>query len=144
MWNSISNFDRMFMTPNVLHRRMASMMNHQQAQCSRAVGENDVAMNLYDDETSFRLVALIPGVAKDDVEIQIKGRHLELSASRSVKVPEGYKEHGRQRAPLVSKRSCKLPVDVQADHVTATLESGVLTLIIPKVEKVAATKIVIQ
>lgn len=144
MWNSISDFDRMFMTPNVLHRRIAPMLNNYGETGESRTNGHDVAVNLYDDETSFRLIALVPGVSKENVEIQINGRNLFLKATSSSNVPEKYTARNKQRMQVMTNRNFRLPTDVETDNVEATLEDGVLTLIIPKAEKTQPITIAIH
>lgn len=144
MWNSLSDFDRMFVNPKIVHRQMTSILNSHRAKSLCGKGEYQTAVNLYDDENHFRLIALVPGVVKEDIDIQIEGQNLFLATTLSNTVPEGYRLRDKQRPQEVSKRTFKLPVDIDKDKVTATLENGVLTLIIPKAESVQPTKIAIS
>jgi HSP20 family protein len=73
----------------------------------------------------------LPGVKQDDVDIEVNGR--ELTVSGEVKEKE--------RAGILRRRTRKvgefsytvsLPMEIDADSVSADLDSGVLTIRVPK------------
>lgn len=90
--------------------------------------------NLTDLGQQFVLVAELPGVEKEDLQVKIQGRYLELSGVSTPDVPEGYSAHRRERKTAEFTRSFTLPADVEEEAVTAQLRNGLLTITLPKAE----------
>jgi HSP20 family protein len=80
--------------------------------------------------------AELPGVNKDQVNIQLQDRELVISGE----IPEPEDGNGHRRRHRSSRRTGRfelrtyLPGDVNADAVTAQLSDGVLTVTVPKAE----------
>ena len=76
----------------------------------------------------------LPGVKKDDVDIEIAGRRLAVRGERKEKERAGIL---RRRERVVGRFSYEvtLPGDVQDDGVEAHLNEGVLTLRVPKPDR---------
>jgi HSP20 family protein len=101
-------------------------------------------MNLYDNGENFQVVAEIPGFSKDELDIKSQGNYLELSGTRKADTPVGYKARRVERGVTSFTRSFTLPADVDADHITATLKDGLLTMVLPKTEKSKPKQITIR
>lgn len=86
-------------------------------------------------ETAYLVRYEIPGVKKDHVTLQIEGRELSVKVQRKLKNSEEF---------VTQDSQLKLSEWVQVDAITATLEDGILTLTVPKVEKSAPKVIQIQ
>ncbi|KAJ3269694.1 hypothetical protein HDV01_001122 [Terramyces sp. JEL0728] len=82
-------------------------------------------------ETSKNYVvkADVPGYKKDQINISVKGSMLNLSGEKIEKDSDSY--HIRERVDKFSK-SISLPYSVPRDQITATLNDGVLELVMPK------------
>ncbi len=87
--------------------------------------------DLEETDDAFLLELELPGVAKDDVEVEVAGRRVTVSGER--------KE--RQRVGILRRRTrsvgrfhyeVTLPGDVEEDQVTAAMDAGVLTVRVPK------------
>ena len=83
----------------------------------------------------FTLVAEVPGIAKSDLDIQVKGRTVRLSGSKSVKYPEKSSVHRRERLQGRFDRSMTLPIEVDHDRVSAECHDGVLIISLPRAER---------
>lgn len=88
--------------------------------------------NLWDEGEALALELGVPGVQLEDIEINAHGDTLHVSGVRRVKAPEGYATHRRERSGLRFARSIALPVQVELDKATATLDNGILTVRLPK------------
>ncbi|KAK8563825.1 hypothetical protein V6N13_005948 [Hibiscus sabdariffa] len=80
----------------------------------------------------------LPGIRKEQVKVEIQeGRVLQLSGERNVDKEEEKNEtwHRVERGHGKFLRRFRLPENAKADEVKATMENGVLTLTIPKVEE---------
>ncbi len=101
--------------------------------------------NLYDSENQLQLLAAVPGLGKDELNIKIQGNYLEISGTRKADRPEGYSAHRLERGgESFFSRSYTLPVDINIDKVEAKLKDGILTLTLPKAEIAKAKKITIS
>lgn len=119
--------DRAFGWVNDLHRHLdRALAQGGLNDVPRAEGLGFLAT--HETEGDVFLRADLPGVKQADVDIQLEGDVLTLSARRAVTVPEGYRPHLQERRPFEFTRSLKLPAQVDPDKVKATFEAGVLTL----------------
>lgn len=100
--------------------------------------------NLSDTGDNLELLAELPGVAKEDLQIKIQGNYLQINGSRKTEAPEGFKTHRNERSAGTFSRSFTLPYEVDASKVEATLKDGLLTLVLPKAETAKPRQITIQ
>jgi len=89
-------------------------------------------MSLLEDPDSFQLEAELPGIRMDDMEITCLDRQLSVRGERkkSGDPEESYERRERPTGSFV--RTLDLPVEVDAEHITASLEDGILRITIPK------------
>ena len=92
-------------------------------------------MNILRKGDDFALVAEVPGMSRSDLEIQVKGRTVRLSGSKSVKYPEKASVHRRERLQGRFDRSITLPIEVDHDRVTAECRDGILAITLPRAER---------
>jgi HSP20 family protein len=90
--------------------------------------------NLSDTGDNLEMLAELPGIAKEDLNVKIQGNYLEISGTRKSDLPEGYQVHRTERGAASFSRNFTLPCDVNAAQVTATLKDGILKLTLPKAE----------
>ena len=91
----------------------------------RAAARIPRGFSLYENDDDWRLRADLPGFSKADLDIALKDGVLTISASREDN-DEGFTAN--------FTRSLRLPGDTATDRITATLENGVLELVLPKQE----------
>jgi HSP20 family protein len=84
----------------------------------------------------------LPGVKRDDVTIDLVGRELAISGELKEKERQGWFRHRTRRTGQFAYR-VTLPHDVNADGIEATLESGVLTVRVPKSDAAKPRRIAI-
>jgi HSP20 family protein len=102
------------------------------------------AMDLIETGEHFVLRADLPGLAEEDVTIEVEDRVLTVSGERTAEhqaSEEGY--HRVERAFGSFSRSLTLPEGVDADAVAANFDRGVLEIRIPKPEQRKPHKITI-
>jgi HSP20 family protein len=90
------------------------------------------AFDVFDDGETYRLVADMPGLRAEDLEVEVTEDGLAVRGSRKVEVPEGYSVHRRERESLQLARSFTFPSKLDPENVTATLQQGVLTITLGK------------
>jgi HSP20 family molecular chaperone IbpA len=77
----------------------------------------------------------VPGIAKSDLEIQVKGNIIRLAGAKSVNYPEKASLHRRERLAGRFDRAVTLPVEIDADGVKAECRDGILALFLPRAER---------
>ncbi len=99
------------------------------------------------EETKDELVikAEVPGMAKDDIKIQINNDILSISGERKHEEETKDKTYHRiERSYGKFQRIIRLPTEVQSGKTKASYENGVLTIRIPKSEEVKPREIAID
>jgi HSP20 family protein len=91
-------------------------------------------VNVFNDGEDFVLVAELPGVKKEDLDIQVRGDTLRIQGKKSISYDEGASVHRRERATGQFDRTLTLPAEVDATKVAAEYRDGVLTLRLPRAE----------
>ena len=100
------------------------------------------AMDLVETDDHFVLRADLPGLAQDDVKIELEDNVLTISGERRAEhesKQEGY--YRVERAFGSFSRSLTLPKGVDAEAVAAAFDRGVLEVRIPKPEAVKPKRI---
>lgn len=99
------------------------------------------AVNEKEDEKAYYVEVDLPGVKKEDINVEIKDNVVTISGERKFKKEESDKGYTRTESFFGKfERSFTLPSDVDADKIEAKVEDGVLKLTIPKVEEKENTK----
>lgn len=91
-------------------------------------------VDLFEDKDSAYVRAEMPGLKRDDIDVQVVDGYLTIEASRKAK-------EGDREETFRFTRSVALPESVQADAVSAAYEDGVLTVTLPKKEEAKPRKI---
>jgi HSP20 family protein len=103
------------------------------------------AMDLVESDEAFVLKADLPGLAEEDVELEVEDGVLTVSGERAA-------EHATEREGFVRverefgafRRSLTLPDGVDPEQVTARFDKGVLEVRIPKPENRKPRKVAIR
>jgi HSP20 family protein len=103
------------------------------------------AMDLVETDDHYVLMADLPGLSQDDIDLEFEGDVLTLSGERRSEHAERNEGYYRlERATGSFSRSLTLPEGVDPDAVEATFDKGVLTVRIPKPEQRKPKKVAIQ
>lgn len=86
----------------------------------------------------------LPGVTKDAVQLKLEDGVLHLSATRASTAPENWKPVHRELSDEGYELRLKLNDRVDDGRLSANLEDGVLTLVLPVKEAVKPRSITIQ
>ena len=100
------------------------------------------AVDILESTTEWRVIADLPGVAREDIELDVDNDRLTLRASRTP-VTDGTLVAGRNRTTRY-ERTFVVPKTVDRDAVRAELTYGVLTLTLPKSADVVPRRISVQ
>jgi HSP20 family protein len=125
-WTPLGEFDR-------LHRQIADYLDSWR-QLPGLLGEGFRPLaDLEETEDAYVVEVEVPGVRREDIEIDVAGRRVHVRGERKEKERVGIL---RRRERTVGRFSYDgtLPGDVQEDAVEAHLDGGVLTVRLPKPE----------
>ena len=85
-------------------------------------------------DEQIRIEADLPGLDKKDIDVQLDGSQLTLSATRtSEESTEKESYVRRERSYGEYRRSFQLPEDVDADSLAASYKNGVLAITVNKI-----------
>jgi HSP20 family protein len=90
------------------------------------------AVDVYEDESGITLLADMPGVPRDQLELKVEGDALSIEGAVRASAPEGLEAvYAEVRVPRY-RRTFTLSRELDASRIDASLKDGVLTLRIPK------------
>ncbi|RYG30648.1 MAG: Hsp20/alpha crystallin family protein [Burkholderiales bacterium] len=90
------------------------------------------AVDVFEDASGITVLADMPGVPKDQLELRIDGDELLIEGGLQQATPEGLEAvYAEVRIPRY-RRSFTLSRELDSDRIDANLKDGVLTLRIPK------------
>ncbi len=114
-------------------------------EAERTRGETFVApdVDIYEKDDSLVLVADVPGVGADGVEVRLENGVLELTAHRGEEKDPEDADYSEYR-PAGYHRSFSLSEDIDADNIAATIRQGVLTVTLPKSARAKPRKVAVK
>lgn len=102
-------------------------------------------VNIYDNNDELTVVAELPGLTGENINITLTENVLTLSGNREEK---GYGEKvltlRKERSQGKFEKSLRLPFPVERDKISAGFTDGILTVKLPKAEEAKPRKITIQ
>ena len=102
-------------------------------------------MNVTESDAGYDISLELPGVQPDNVNVELEDGRLTISGSIEEETKdEGKTLHRVERRTGDFRRVLTLPEEVDADKIDAKFEHGVLTVVIPKAEKVQPKRIEIK
>lgn len=119
--------------------------NQQSIHSDNELIEGALTIDVYQTDNDIAIVSTIAGVTAKDLDVSITNDMVTISGERKnpVKVKqENYFYQECYWGPF--SRSVILPIDVDAEKSAAELKDGVLTITLPKSEKVKIKKIPIK
>lgn len=97
---------------------------------------------VFEDKDGYRLIVDVPGVKKEDIEIETEGSALVINAVKRAR--EGSPVWSMRNSGKIVKKF-RINTDVIAtDRVEASLEDGVLEVFLPKSNQAKSRKIQVQ
>ena len=103
------------------------------------------AMNVWMNEDGAVATAELPGVNVNDLDIRVVGQTLTLSGERKMEdLTKDAVFHRRERSKGKFTRTLDLPFLVDSEKVQATLEKGILRILLPRAEQDKPRKISVK
>ena len=103
-------------------------------------------IDVYETEGAFIVTAELPGLARDQIELVAEESRLTVRGRREAQPGTGRAVHYHQveRGHGAFSRTFEFSALIDAGHITADLNDGVLTISIPKVSPAPARKIEVR
>jgi HSP20 family molecular chaperone IbpA len=101
-------------------------------------------VNVVEDAGGITLLADMPGVPKDALDIRVDDDTLMIEGQVNLDIPEGMAVHHVEVDLPRYRRIFTLSKELDPEKVTAELANGVLKLRIPKAEHAQPRKIAVQ
>jgi HSP20 family protein len=118
-----------------------------QAAADRDVGTAALTppVDVIEDDAGISVIADLPGVRREDLNIRVDGDTLTLEASVSLGASADSinSVYAEVRAPRY-RRSFTLSRELDSAHIAASLKDGVLNLRVPKLERARPRRIEVQ
>ncbi|MFQ5846876.1 MAG: Hsp20/alpha crystallin family protein [Candidatus Methylomirabilales bacterium] len=103
------------------------------------------AVDIYETADSVVLKAELPGLTKDDIDMQVRDNILTLKGERRLEKEVKEENYLRvERAYGNFQRAFTIPAAVQADKIRAVFKDGILEVNIPKAEEAKPKQIKIE
>jgi HSP20 family molecular chaperone IbpA len=101
-------------------------------------------VDVFEDESGITLLADLPGVPRDQLELKVEGDTLLVEGTVQPQTPEGLEAiYAEVRVPRF-RRSFTLSRELDTQRIDANLKDGVLKLRIPKAEHAQPRRITVQ
>jgi HSP20 family protein len=100
-------------------------------------------VNIFETGDGYVLEAEMPGVGKDGLEITVEENELTITGRRAAESATGELLF-RERSTSNYRRAFELDPAIDNSRIAAKMEAGVLTLTLPKSERVKPRKIAVS
>jgi HSP20 family protein len=100
------------------------------------------AATVLENADGYTLEVEMPGVSKENLEMWVENNELTILGRRAIPSVEGTLIH-RESRPENFRRSFEIDPSIDAAKISAKIEQGVVTLILPKAEQVKPRKIAV-
>ena len=91
-------------------------------------------LNVFTSGDDFVVEAELPGVKKQDLDVQVRGDTLRIQGKKTIAYDENASIHRRERTAGQFDRTVTLPDEIDSARVSADFRDGVLTLRLPRAE----------
>lgn len=103
------------------------------------------AVDIYETADSLVLKAELPGVSRENIDIQVRDNTLTLKGERRFEREVKDENYLRiERSYGSFQRAFSLPTGVQQDKIKAVFKDGVLEVILPKAEEAKPKQVKIE
>jgi HSP20 family protein len=100
------------------------------------------ALDISERTDAYLVTVELPGVKLDDLQITLEGGLLTIQGERHFANDSSEEQfHRVERSSGAFRRSITLPAQIMADEVEASMEDGVLRILVPKAEETKPKRI---
>lgn len=136
------NPNKLFAGAGVNFDRMLNSLLTSQSRRTRESGEFIPRVDIFENDDNLILAAEIPGMDKSEIKIVVEDGILTISGEK--KAPDPEDRTNVVRSELIRgkfSRSFTLPDYIESEKIGADYKNGVLSITMPKVEKVKPKEI---
>jgi HSP20 family protein len=123
-------FDLMFSLQRALDARVASDW----LQGLTASQGGFPPINVFAQAENILAIVELPGVDKDNIDIQAKENTIRISGKKLISYPENASAHRRERFSGQFDRTLSLPIQLDPNGIKAEYRDGILALFLPLAE----------
>ena len=130
---------------SILNRHFDSL--YPQYDYEEAMEKLSIPVELIDKEKEYDIKAELPGVKKEDLDIEIENNYITISAKKEEEHHEDKKAYKKSEFKYGEfSRSVYLPQEIDTDKTEATFENGILRIKAQKIyeNKNTAKKITVK
>jgi HSP20 family protein len=131
----ITSFNDPFEALFELQRALESRLGSEWMGGGTAGGGSYPPINIFEQGDDFVAVIELPGVDKNDLQLEAKQNAIRISGKRTIDYTKGASIHRRERVSGVFDRTFSLPVEINPETVRADYGNGMLALFIPRAER---------
>jgi HSP20 family protein len=91
-------------------------------------------INVFQQGDDILAILELPGVEKNDLQIQAKANTVRISGKKAVDYSNGVSVHRRERISGEFDRTLSLPVEIDPEGIRAEYRDGLLALFLPRAE----------
>ena len=100
------------------------------------------ALDISERKDAYVVTVEVPGVKPEDLDITLEDGLLTIQGERQFTSESSEEQYHRvERSSGTFRRSITLPAQIMADEVDASMEDGVLRILVPKAEEAKAKRI---
>jgi len=100
-------------------------------------------VNIYETKSDYVLEAEMPGVNKDGLEVTLEGNEITIHGRRSLEKTSG-DPLVRERSVAEFRRVFELDPALDTSKISAKIEQGLLTLVLPKSPQLQPRRIAVS
>ena len=101
-------------------------------------------VEMVDKGDSVSIMAELPGVNKDEVELTVLGNTLTIAGEKKLPAEEGVSYIRHERLHGKFRRLIEMPYSIDPDKIAASYKDGVLTIKLPKAEEAKPKQIKVE
>jgi len=101
-------------------------------------------VDIYEDASGITLKADLPGVSREQLDVQVDGDTLTIQGDVAIDMPEDMEATYADVNTMRYRRSFTLSRELETDQISAEMKNGELTLSVPKRAELQPRKIEIS
>lgn len=93
------------------------------------------AINIFQQDGEYTIKAELPGVKRDDIDIDVQRNRIRISGKKELDYGEGVSVYRQEQQTGAFDRTFAMPFEIDAEQVKAEYRDGILALSLPRAEQ---------
>ena len=106
----------------------------------RSLMSDTFKLDIEETETEYLIEAELPGIAKDEIDLNMDGDTLTIAVDREEDLDNSEKNYIHKERRVSSMRRSVRLTDVKMDEIKAKVDNGILHITVPKIEQVVTNR----